>query len=158
MVFICSPVYIIYVTLMDKQIALYAQNCFRITTIFASPSPCSNRCYFLPSLLRVLENVLLLETYTQESIPALHKIRYYIKILSWLQVPSLAEGKLLIVWVHFRKYLLEATEEASIAYNKAVSSFHSFSYFKSKYHSEDLLSQCLMMACLLFDPPYHNLF
>jgi len=36
----------------------------------------------LPSLLRVLENVLLLETYTQESIPALHKIRYYIKILS----------------------------------------------------------------------------
>ncbi|KAF4346966.1 hypothetical protein G4B88_027673 [Cannabis sativa] len=43
--------------------------------------------------LRVLENVLLLETYTQESIPALHKIR---------------------------KYLVEATEEASIAYNKAV--------------------------------------
>ncbi|CAK7350152.1 unnamed protein product [Dovyalis caffra] len=43
--------------------------------------------------MRVLEHVLLLETYTQESIPALHKIR---------------------------KYLLEATEEASIAYNKAV--------------------------------------
>ncbi|KAG6755106.1 hypothetical protein POTOM_040920 [Populus tomentosa] len=43
--------------------------------------------------LRVLEHVLLLETYTQESIPALHKIR---------------------------KYLVEATEEASIAYNKAV--------------------------------------
>ncbi|PPD75659.1 hypothetical protein GOBAR_DD27411 [Gossypium barbadense] len=43
--------------------------------------------------LRVLEHVLLLETYTQESIPALHKIR---------------------------KYLVEATEEASAAYNKAV--------------------------------------
>ncbi|PNX79324.1 hypothetical protein L195_g035308, partial [Trifolium pratense] len=41
----------------------------------------------------VLENVLLLGTYTKESIPALHKIR---------------------------KYLVEATEEASIAYNKAV--------------------------------------
>ncbi|KAF7815831.1 AUGMIN subunit 4 [Senna tora] len=45
------------------------------------------------SFLWVLEHVLLLETYTQESIPALHKIR---------------------------KYLVEATEEASIAYNKAV--------------------------------------
>ncbi|KAF8409564.1 hypothetical protein HHK36_005642 [Tetracentron sinense] len=43
--------------------------------------------------LRVLEHILLLETYTQDSIPALHKIR---------------------------KYLVEATEEASIAYNKAV--------------------------------------
>ncbi|XVF70703.1 hypothetical protein PTKIN_Ptkin11bG0183800 [Pterospermum kingtungense] len=43
--------------------------------------------------LRVLQHVLLLESYTQESIPALHKIR---------------------------KYLVEATEEASIAYNKAV--------------------------------------
>ena len=43
--------------------------------------------------LRVLEHVFLLETYTQEWIPALHKIT---------------------------KYLLEATEEASAAYNKAV--------------------------------------
>lgn len=51
------------------------------------------RCETMSAKLRVLENVLLLETYTQESIPALHKIR---------------------------KYLLEATEEASIAYNKAV--------------------------------------
>ncbi|KAG8492650.1 hypothetical protein CXB51_010108 [Gossypium anomalum] len=42
---------------------------------------------------RVLEHVLLLETYTQESVPALHKIG---------------------------KYLVEATEEASAAYNKAV--------------------------------------
>lgn len=51
------------------------------------------RCETMSAKLRVLEHVLLLETYTQESIPALHKIR---------------------------KYLLEATEEASIAYNKAV--------------------------------------
>ncbi|XP_052111465.1 AUGMIN subunit 4 isoform X2 [Arachis duranensis] len=43
--------------------------------------------------LRVLEHILLLETYTKDSIPALHKIR---------------------------KYLVEATEEASIAYNKAL--------------------------------------
>ncbi|KAI8028610.1 AUGMIN subunit 4 [Camellia lanceoleosa] len=42
--------------------------------------------------LRVLEHILLLETYTQESIPALYKVR---------------------------KYLVEATEEASLAYNKA---------------------------------------
>ncbi|KAF5478911.1 hypothetical protein F2P56_005433 [Juglans regia] len=51
------------------------------------------RCETMSAKLRVLEHVLLLETYTQESIPALHKIR---------------------------KYLLEATEEASIAYSKAV--------------------------------------
>lgn len=51
------------------------------------------RCETMSAKLRVLENVLLLETYTKDSIPALHKIR---------------------------KYLLEATEEASIAYNKAV--------------------------------------
>ncbi|XP_065635913.1 AUGMIN subunit 4 [Quercus suber] len=93
MVFICSPVYINMLLLWISRLLYMHKNCFIITIIFASPSPCSNRCYFLPSLLRVLENVLLLETYTQESIPALHKIR---------------------------KYLLEATEEASIAYNKAV--------------------------------------
>ncbi|XP_024022299.1 AUGMIN subunit 4 [Morus notabilis] len=51
------------------------------------------RCETMSAKLSVLEHVLLLETYTQESIPALHKIR---------------------------KYLGEATEEASIAYNKAV--------------------------------------
>ncbi|XP_021766191.1 AUGMIN subunit 4-like [Chenopodium quinoa] len=43
--------------------------------------------------LRVLEHILLVATYTQETIPALHKIR---------------------------NYLVEATEEASAAYNKAV--------------------------------------
>lgn len=43
--------------------------------------------------LRVLEHILLVATYTQETIPALHKIR---------------------------NYLDEATEEASTAYNKAV--------------------------------------
>ncbi|KAI8552818.1 hypothetical protein RHMOL_Rhmol06G0297700 [Rhododendron molle] len=51
------------------------------------------RCETMNAKLRVLEHILLLETYTQESIPALHKIR---------------------------KYLVEATEEASLAYNKAV--------------------------------------
>ncbi|XP_062077743.1 AUGMIN subunit 4 [Humulus lupulus] len=57
------------------------------------------RCETMSAKLRVLENVLLLETYTQESIPALHKIR---------------------------KYLVEATEEASIAYNKAVTRLHEY--------------------------------
>ncbi|XP_071730219.1 AUGMIN subunit 4 isoform X2 [Rutidosis leptorrhynchoides] len=51
------------------------------------------RCETMSAKLRVLEHILLLETYTQESVPALHKIR---------------------------KYLVEATEEASLAYNKAV--------------------------------------
>ncbi|WCJ32930.1 AUGMIN subunit 4 [Euphorbia peplus] len=51
------------------------------------------RCETMSAKLRVLEHVLLLETYTQDSIPALQKIR---------------------------KYLVEATEEASMAYNKAV--------------------------------------
>lgn len=51
------------------------------------------RCETMNAKLRVLEHVLLLETYTKDSIPALHKIR---------------------------NYLLEATEEASVAYNKAV--------------------------------------
>ncbi|KAL1355277.1 hypothetical protein AAHE18_05G102400 [Arachis hypogaea] len=55
-------------------------NCtFSISTIFTK--------------IWVLEHILLLETYTKDSIPALHKIR---------------------------KYLVEATEEASIAYNKAL--------------------------------------
>lgn len=49
--------------------------------------------------LRVLEHILLLETYTQESIPALRKVR---------------------------KYLVEATEEASLAYNKAVTRLHEY--------------------------------
>ncbi|GJT55745.1 augmin subunit 4 [Tanacetum coccineum] len=51
------------------------------------------RCETMSAKLRVLEHILLLETYTPESVPALHKIR---------------------------KYLVEATEEASLAYNKAV--------------------------------------
>lgn len=51
------------------------------------------RCEAMGAKLRVLEHILLVATYTQETIPALHKIR---------------------------KYLVEATEEASVAYNKAV--------------------------------------
>ncbi|KAI4390089.1 hypothetical protein MLD38_002237 [Melastoma candidum] len=51
------------------------------------------RCETMSAKLRVLKHILLLETYNQDCIPALHKIR---------------------------KYLVEATEEASIAYNKAV--------------------------------------
>ncbi|GLU23666.1 hypothetical protein SLE2022_396550 [Rubroshorea leprosula] len=51
------------------------------------------RCETMSAKLRVLEHVLLLGTYTHESIPALHKIR---------------------------NYLVEATEEASAAYNKAI--------------------------------------
>ncbi|XXG60000.1 hypothetical protein AAC387_Pa04g1990 [Persea americana] len=51
------------------------------------------RCETMNAKLRVLEHLLLRDTYTPDSIPALHKIR---------------------------KYLLEATEEASVAYNKAV--------------------------------------
>ncbi|PKA47818.1 hypothetical protein AXF42_Ash020221 [Apostasia shenzhenica] len=51
------------------------------------------RCQAMNAKLSVLEHLLLRDTYTKESIPALHRIR---------------------------KYLLEATEESSIAYNKAV--------------------------------------
>ncbi|GAA0138727.1 hypothetical protein LIER_00418 [Lithospermum erythrorhizon] len=51
------------------------------------------RCETMNAKLRVLEHILLLETYTKETIPALHKIRYY---------------------------LIESTEEASLAYNKAI--------------------------------------
>ncbi|GMH05744.1 hypothetical protein Nepgr_007584 [Nepenthes gracilis] len=51
------------------------------------------RCEAMGAKLRVLEHILLVATYTQETIPALHKIR---------------------------KYLVEATEEASVSYNKAV--------------------------------------
>ncbi|KAK8935402.1 hypothetical protein KSP39_PZI013215 [Platanthera zijinensis] len=51
------------------------------------------RCQTMNAKLRVLEYFLLKDTYTKESVPALYRIR---------------------------KYLVEATEEASIAYNKAV--------------------------------------
>ncbi|XP_051124770.1 AUGMIN subunit 4 [Andrographis paniculata] len=51
------------------------------------------RCETMNAKLRVLEHILLLETYTTDTIPALHKIR---------------------------KYLVESTEEASTAYNKAI--------------------------------------
>ncbi|GAB2230542.1 hypothetical protein Drorol1_Dr00014812 [Drosera rotundifolia] len=51
------------------------------------------RCEAMGAKLRVLEHILLFATYTPETIPALHKIRMY---------------------------LVEATEEASIAYNRAV--------------------------------------
>ncbi|KAK7316766.1 hypothetical protein RJT34_00473 [Clitoria ternatea] len=51
------------------------------------------RCETMSAKLRVLEHVLLLETYTKESIPALYEIR---------------------------KYLVKAEEEASISYRKAV--------------------------------------
>ncbi|KAK9133429.1 hypothetical protein Scep_012957 [Stephania cephalantha] len=51
------------------------------------------RCETMSAKLRVLEHLLLRDTYTQESIPALRKIR---------------------------NYLVEATDEASIAYNKVV--------------------------------------
>lgn len=51
------------------------------------------RCETMNAKLRVLEHILLLETYTRDTIPALHKIR---------------------------KYLVESTEEASLSYNKAV--------------------------------------
>ncbi|XP_057968948.1 AUGMIN subunit 4-like isoform X3 [Malania oleifera] len=50
------------------------------------------RCETMNAKLRVLEHILLFETYTKDSIPALNKIR---------------------------KYLVGATEEASIAYKKA---------------------------------------
>ncbi|EPS65378.1 hypothetical protein M569_09399, partial [Genlisea aurea] len=51
------------------------------------------RCETMSAKLRVLEHILLLGTYTKDTIPALQKIR---------------------------KYLVESTEEASLAYNKAV--------------------------------------
>ncbi|KAG6544604.1 hypothetical protein Mapa_014026 [Marchantia paleacea] len=51
------------------------------------------RCQTMNTKLRVLEHLLLRDTYTQDSIPALHKIR---------------------------SYLVEANEEATAAYNRAV--------------------------------------
>ncbi|XP_027073177.2 AUGMIN subunit 4-like isoform X1 [Coffea arabica] len=51
------------------------------------------RCETMNAKLRVLEHVLLYDTYTPETIGALHKIR---------------------------KYLVDSTDEASLAYNKAV--------------------------------------
>ncbi|XP_074280662.1 AUGMIN subunit 4 isoform X2 [Silene latifolia] len=51
------------------------------------------RCEAMGAKLRVLEHMFLVTTYTQDTVPALHKIR---------------------------KFLAEATEEASMAYNKAV--------------------------------------
>ncbi|EYU27337.1 hypothetical protein ABFS82_13G168600 [Erythranthe guttata] len=51
------------------------------------------RCETMSAKLRALEHILLLETYTRETIPALHEIR---------------------------KFLVESTEEASLSYNKAV--------------------------------------
>uniref|UniRef100_A0A7I4B7A9 Uncharacterized protein n=1 Tax=Physcomitrium patens TaxID=3218 RepID=A0A7I4B7A9_PHYPA len=51
------------------------------------------RCQTMNAKLRVLEHLLLRDTYTQESIPALHKIR---------------------------QHLVEANEEATAAYNRAV--------------------------------------
>ncbi|XP_028073685.1 AUGMIN subunit 4-like [Camellia sinensis] len=57
------------------------------------------RCETMNAKLRVLEHILLLETYTRESIPALCKVR---------------------------KYLVEAIEEASLAYNKAVTRLHEY--------------------------------
>jgi len=51
------------------------------------------RCQTMNTKLRVLEHLLLRDTYTQESIPALHKIR---------------------------QHLVEANEEATAAYNRAV--------------------------------------
>ncbi|VFQ81361.1 unnamed protein product [Cuscuta campestris] len=53
----------------------------------------SKRCDTMSAKLRVLEHILLLETYTPDTIPALHKIR---------------------------KYLSESTEEATLAHNKAI--------------------------------------
>ncbi|KAK1321518.1 hypothetical protein QJS10_CPA03g00219 [Acorus calamus] len=51
------------------------------------------RCKTMSAKLRVLEHLLLYNTYTQDTVPALHMIR---------------------------KYLMESIEEASISYNKAV--------------------------------------
>uniref|UniRef100_A0A7C8ZWM4 AUGMIN subunit 4 n=1 Tax=Opuntia streptacantha TaxID=393608 RepID=A0A7C8ZWM4_OPUST len=51
------------------------------------------RCEAMGAKLRVLQHILLLGTYTEETIPALHKIR---------------------------NYLVEAREEASVAYSKAA--------------------------------------
>lgn len=51
------------------------------------------RCQTMNAKLRCLEHLLLRDTYTKDSVPALHRIR---------------------------EYLVEATEEATIAYNKAV--------------------------------------
>lgn len=95
--------------------------------------------------LRVLEHVLLLETYTQESIPALHKIRYLtvtLFIVCVFCVLVLFTSSLLFFnqsHLYFRKYLVEATEEASIAYNKAVCFVTSLTKLTTYY-----LDHCLL--------------
>lgn len=87
--------------------------------------------------LRVLEHVLLLETYTQESIPALHKIRYLTMTLFTCSLLVFNQS-----FLYFRKYLVEATEEASIAYNKAVCFVTSLTKLTTYYLDHCLLSDC----------------
>ncbi|KAM1041288.1 hypothetical protein ACFX13_031229 [Malus domestica] len=57
------------------------------------------RCVTMSAKLRKLEYAIIGQTYTKESVPALHKIR---------------------------KYLTDATEEASVTYNKAVTRLHEY--------------------------------
>ncbi|CAN6694678.1 unnamed protein product [Malus baccata var. baccata] len=57
------------------------------------------RCVTMSAKLRKLEYAIVGQTYTKESVPALHKIR---------------------------KYLTDATEEASVTYNKAVTRLHEY--------------------------------
>ncbi|CAI0379816.1 unnamed protein product [Linum tenue] len=81
---------------------------------------------------RVLEHVLLLETYTQESIPALHKIRFVVLTSLILQDRCMKRQRFHLIknvktpCSCFRKYLIEATEEASLAYNKAATRLHEY--------------------------------
>ncbi|KAH1063219.1 hypothetical protein J1N35_028206 [Gossypium stocksii] len=92
------------------------------------------RCETMSAKLRVLEHVLLLETYTQESIPALHKIR---------------------------KYLVEATEEASAAYNKAVTRLREyqgvdphFDTIARQYHDVVKVTSASKLTCLSLKFPF----
>ncbi|KAL9678016.1 hypothetical protein QQ045_015854 [Rhodiola kirilowii] len=75
------------------------------------------RCETMSAKLRVLELMLLRSTYTQETIPALHKIRSF---SSTNRTPDFSISRSLYFFLCFRKYLLEATEEVSMSFNKAA--------------------------------------
>ncbi|KAL8144201.1 hypothetical protein V2J09_017233 [Rumex salicifolius] len=81
------------------------------------------RCEAMGAKLRVLEHILLVATYTQETIPALHEIR---------------------------KHLVESTEDTSVAYNKAVTRLREyqgvdphFDTIARQYHDITKVKACL---------------
>ncbi|CAI0379778.1 unnamed protein product [Linum tenue] len=111
------------------------------------------RCETMDAKLRVLEHVLLLETYTQESIPALHKIRCVVLTSLILQDTCMKRHRFHLIknvktpCSCFRKYLIEATEEASLAYNKAVCPITTVLVQQGKLYRSLLHFASLILSC-----------